>query len=134
VPRVSVEISGDGTPVGTSFTASDAAGAPLVFRGAASARAPLQPAAEFLFRRGERLHLEWAVAAAGMERSARLLDRRGQPLPVTVTTTEQPGTGGALIAADLVLAGFADGDYVLELSIGQGAQIERKPFAFRVRR
>jgi VWFA-related protein len=134
VPRVSVEISGDGTPVGTSFTASDAAGAPLVCRGAASARAPLQPAAEFLFRRGERLHLEWAVAAAGMERSARLLDRRGQPLPVTVTTTEQPGNGGVLIAADLVLAGFADGDYVLELSIGQGAQIERKPFAFRVRR
>jgi hypothetical protein len=68
------------------------------------------------------------------QRTARVLDRRGQPLALNVTVAESPGAQTSLpsVTADVLLAPLAEGDYVLELTAGAGAQTERRLMAFRV--
>ena len=63
-------------------------GAPIAFRGTASSRIPLRPVADFQFRRSERLRIEWPVLKPLDQRSARVLDRKGQPLALNATVTE----------------------------------------------
>jgi hypothetical protein len=55
-------------------------GPTLVFRGTPAASSPLRPVADQLFRRSERVHLEWAIKKPLENRAVRLLDQRGQPL------------------------------------------------------
>jgi hypothetical protein len=62
----------------------------------------------------------------------RILDRRGQPLPIGPTLTERDVDGRPTLAADLVLAPLADGDYVLETTVAIGAETAQKWLAFRV--
>lgn len=107
-------------------------GDPLIYRATSSLRSPLWPAADLQFRRNERLHAEWPAAQALDQRVARLLDRRGQPLPVAVAVTERPGTPAPIVAIDLAIAPLADGDYVIELSAGRGTVTEHGLFGFRV--
>jgi hypothetical protein len=102
------------------------------FRAASAASAPLRPAAEPLFRRAERLRLEWPVSGASSAREARLLDRRGEPLTAGLTTTELERDGQRVVAVDVGLAPLADGDYLIELVATQDATRIRRLVAFRV--
>ena len=104
------------------------AGAGATRRAAASPRAVLQPVTEFVFRRTERLHIEWPELKQLDARTARLLDRNGKPLALGVAVAEQSGK----VFADLNLAPLAEGDYVIELNAGAGAQTEKQLIAFRV--
>jgi hypothetical protein len=58
------------------------------------------------------------VAAAG-----RVLTREGQPLPLRVATSERTDeeTGARYVIADVTLAPLAQGDFVLELTVGRDA-------------
>jgi VWFA-related protein len=130
---VSLRVSGSDAVLTDRFQAdvpatSTSVGVPLVFRGTASSRIPLRPVADFQFRRNERVRVVWPVAAPPESRSARLLDRRGEPLAVPATITETPGE----INVDVLLAPLAEGDYLVELTTGQGGQSERYLLAFRV--
>ena len=53
---------------------------------------PLRPAADFQFRRTERVHIEWPMLKPFDDRQARLLGRTGQPLAVSVTVTTPPAS------------------------------------------
>lgn len=104
-------------------------GDPIVYRAAPGAQSALAPVADFLFRRTERVHVEWATNAALDAREARLLDRAGNPLPVQVTLGEKPG---AVLAADVNLAPLGPGDYVIELSVSGGGASVKTKLAIRV--
>ncbi len=107
-------------------------GAPTVFRSTPSPRAPLRPAADDQFRRNERVHVEWPLARPLDERTARLLSRRGELLPVPVTITERADGDRTVLAADVLLAALAEGDYVIEIAAAQGAEKVQRLLAFRV--
>ena len=104
----------------------------LVYRAGAGATSPLRPAADFQFRRTERVHIEWPIRAALERREARLLSRTGQPLAVPVQLTERPADKAPVLAADLVLAPLAEGEYVIEVIVGAATTPERRYFALRV--
>lgn len=112
--------------------AAAAVGEPSVFRAGASPRAPLQPVADFQFRRTERIHVEWPAARSMDNRSARLLNRRGEPLPIELPVTEKPDGDRVAIAVGVGLAPLAQGDYVIELTASAGAEKIQKLVAFRV--
>ena len=107
-------------------------GEPLVFRANPGARAPLRPVADFRFFRTERLHVEWTLSKALDDRTARLLNRRGEPLAVPVALTERTDGDRLVLAADLTLAPLADGDYVIEVTASSGGTKVQKLLAFRV--
>jgi hypothetical protein len=107
-------------------------GEPKVFRAGASPRAPLQPMADFQLRRTERVHVEWPAQRTMDNRSARLLNRRGEPLPIDVAVTEKPDGTAFSIAADVSLAPLVQGDYVIELTATAGAEKVQKLLAFRI--
>ena len=107
-------------------------GEPVMFRGTPAASSPLRPVADAQYRRTERVHIEWNVAGPLDRREARLLGRNGQPLPVPVTVTEREVLGRPGIAADLNLAPLSAADYVIELIVGAGSQMERRFIAIRV--
>jgi VWFA-related protein len=106
--------------------------APILFRGAPAPRAPMRPVADFQFRRNERLRVEWPVADVLDSRTARLLDRRGAPLPIPAAVTEVDGPSGRVVNVDVNLAPLAEGDYLVELTAGKGGQTEKGLLAFRV--
>jgi hypothetical protein len=127
--RVSVRVSGaagvltDQIEV-VSPRETSSLGPPVVFRATASSRIPARPVADFQFRRNERIRVQWPVRAPLEERTARLLDRRGDPLALPVALTEADG----VLTADLNLAPLSEGDYVIELSAAQRKEV----VAFRV--
>jgi hypothetical protein len=88
--------------------------------------------ADFEFRRNERVHIEWPVLKPLDQRIARVLDRRGQPLALGATLTERETDGKSAVVVDVNLAPLAEGDYVVEVSAGSGAETERKLVALRV--
>ncbi|MEO7192087.1 MAG: VWA domain-containing protein [Vicinamibacterales bacterium] len=116
----------------TVSAVSGLVGTPRMFRAALSVRAPLRPMADLQVRRTERLHVEWPVLKPLDRRGARLLDRRGQALPIAAALTERDVDGQPQLAADIALAPLAEGDYVLELSVGSGDDAARTLLAFRV--
>jgi hypothetical protein len=107
---------------------------PAWYRGASAASAPMRPAAEPLFRRVERLRLEWPASAPLDSRAARLLDPRGEPLAIGVDAAEVERDGQRLVVVELALAPLAEGDYLIELAAGRSAQRTRRLMAFRVTR
>ena len=120
---------------GTASRASTAVlGAARLYRALPSPRAPLQPAADPQFSRSERMRVEFALLSTPDARSARVLDGRGQPLPVNPTVTElpPPADSTAALAVDVNFAPFAEGDYVLEVTAGSGGTSDRRLVAFRV--
>ena len=134
--QVLVKVDGAGGALTSRFDVPAAAGAllgrPIVFRGTPSARSALRPVADQQFRRSERVHLEWPVIAPLDARTARLLDRRGQPLPLDVTVSERDAGSGPLLVADLNLAPLGPGDYLIEITAGRGADTERQVIAIRI--
>ena len=107
-------------------------GDPLIFRASTLPNSPTKPVADFAFRRTERIHIEWPVVAALDQRQARLLDSRGQPLPVNASATELQSGGTRLLSVDVALAPLAPGEYVVEVVVGAGATTEQRFVAFRV--
>jgi hypothetical protein len=91
-------------------------GQPLISRGGAAAASPLRPAADSQFSRTERVHVEVPERAVLTARSARVVDRRGQPMPFEVAVTERDVNGVPTLVADLTLAPFAAGDYAIDVS------------------
>ncbi len=114
-------------------TASASAGdTAYMFRALTPARAPWVPAAEPQFRRTERLRVEWPVEAMPSDRSARLLDKLGQPLPFAPTVTERDTPSGPVLAVDLTLSPVSPGDYIVELNTTIGGQAATRYAAIRV--
>ena len=107
-------------------------GEPLAYRAASHAAARFGPAAVFHFRRTERLRVEWPIAASLDGHDARLLDRRGAPLPIPVTVESVQGDAGVSLRADLNLAPLNIGEYVIEITARAAGRSDRKMFAFRV--
>ncbi|MFI5179049.1 MAG: hypothetical protein ACHQO8_10815 [Vicinamibacterales bacterium] len=131
----SIHVTGSGelaVAVDVPSTAPGLLGDPLVFRSIARPNAPLTPVADFAFLRTERLHVEWPVLKPLDQRQARLLDQRGQPLPVTASALETENGGLTTLAADVALTPLAAATYVVEVAVGAGAATELHYVAFRV--
>ncbi len=119
----------------SKYLRADAApvlGVPAVFRATPSPRSPLAPVTAPAFTRNERIHVEWPVAQALNDRTARLLGRNSSPLAVAVTLTERDGPSGPLLIADATLGALAPGDYVIELRVTAAAGPRTALVAFRV--
>ena len=86
------------------------------------------------FRRTERLRVELPLAAADYAGSARLLTRAGQPMPLvaTYTTRVDAASNVTFGVVDIVLAPLAEGDFVLELTLGKGGRSEVVAYGFRI--
>jgi len=76
--------------------------------------------------------VEVPVVGAGAAGTVRLLDRAGSPLGLPVTSTEREENGVKVIAGEVTLAPLGMGDYLLEVSITQGATTQQVLVAFRI--
>jgi VWFA-related protein len=131
--KVSVGTAPEGLSASVVIPASPAnalVSDPTLYRATPSPRSPLWPSATHLFTRNDRVHIEWTPAGPLDNRTARLLDRRGQPLAVGITLSEPPG--GAVLAGDVSLAPLAPGDYLIELVASRGTASERHLVAIRI--
>jgi VWFA-related protein len=108
------------------------AGDAIFYRARPPASAPLHPVADYMFRRTERLHVDWPLFGAIDRREARVLGRNGAPLALPVTVTERDLSGQPTLSMDLALAPLTEADYLIELTVGQGDRAERTLIAFRV--
>lgn len=115
---------------------ASAVGPPTIYRAAPSPRAPLRPVAAFLFRRTERLRIEWPTIEAPAGFDVQLLNRSGDPLPVDLTLSRQETSAGPALVLDLSLSPFAEGDYIVELigDAAAGAAERDRYVAFRLDR
>jgi hypothetical protein len=64
--------------------------------------------------------------------SARLLDRKGQPLALPVATAVREETHLRIASAELALAPLALGDYLVELSLQRGSRRDKVVVAVRI--
>lgn len=106
-------------------------GMPSAWRGTPSPRVPLKPLADFRLTRTERLRVEWPLLQPSDTRTARLLDRRGQPLGAALPFATPPADRQVL-AVDLPVSALPEGDYVVELVVARAEVNERRLLAFRV--
>lgn len=111
-----------------------AAGSPVLFRRGPTTGNRLQPASSRRFMRTERVHLEIPVGTADTLRTARLLDKTGQPIALTLTTGERVDapTAQRWLTADLTLAPLAMGDYAIETIVVAAAGERTAISAFRI--
>lgn len=91
-----------------------------------------EPTADPRFRRTERLRIEVPILKHGVASSARVLTRKGQPIPLTVTMSERAEESQEWAMAEVVLAPLAAGDYVFEMSFTGSGEAEIVGYAFRV--
>jgi hypothetical protein len=105
----------------------------MIFRATPASRSPLWPAPSRLFRRAERVHIEWTVPGPLDARAARLLGTDGEPLPAPVALSETSADGRAVLALDLRLAALAPGDYLLEVTASARGETTTDLVAIRVR-
>jgi hypothetical protein len=86
-----------------------------------------------LLRRGrvERLRLDVPLADGGTA-SVRLLDVRGQALPVPFAVTQPEESGIAVTRAELVLAPLAQADYLVEVTVRGAGNETKHLFALRI--
>jgi hypothetical protein len=82
--------------------------------------------------RTDSIRFEWPVLAALERRDARLLDRKGRPLAVSIRLTETIGPALALVG-ELALASLGRGEYLVEVTASGTGTAERKLTALRVR-
>jgi VWFA-related protein len=107
-------------------------GDPVVLRSGPFTGKAFQPTADARFRRGERLRVDVAVAGPAPTVSARLLDRKGQPLALPVATAVRGETYLRIASAELALAPLALGDYLVELSLQRGSRRDKVVVAVRI--
>jgi len=134
--RVVTKISAGGESLDDTAEISRGAtgltGDAVMYRGRPAATSPLRPVADLMYRRTERVHVEWALTGEIDQRSARLLSRTGQPLAIPVAVTERETDGRKVVAADLNLAPLSAGEYVIELTVGRGTETTVRLVAFKV--
>jgi VWFA-related protein len=120
----------------TSVSAPAGLPEPLIFRRGLSTANRLQPAANLVFARSDRVRFEVPVSAADKPGTGRLLDQNGQPSPVPVAISERTdaATGQRWMVADITLAALGAGDYIIELSALSGGAEKRVMTAIRVTR
>jgi hypothetical protein len=87
--------------------------------------------ADFQLRRTERLHVEWAVLKTIERKDARVLDRRGQPLPQPAVLSNVETGGDAQVAAISPWPRFPEGDYILELTAVAGRRQSERSWPSR---
>ena len=83
-----------------------------------------QATADPRFRRTERLRAEVPILTEGpVTGGGRVLTREGQPLALQVAVSERTDerSGARYLVGDVTLAPLAQGDYVLELQVGQAS-------------
>ena len=107
-------------------------GTPRVFRRGPSTGTAYVQTADSTFRRVERLRVSVSLGTKPVDLSARLLDRRGQALGVPVAIEAREEDGQHVVVADATLASLAPGDYVVELTIGEGGARHSIILAFRI--
>jgi len=107
-------------------------GQPLTFRRGPYTGPAFQPTLDRRFRRAERIRVDVSVAGSDVSLSARLLDRKGQPLQVPVTAALREEAGRRFAAAEIALAPLALADYVIELSIHRGQRVDRVIVPIRI--
>jgi VWFA-related protein len=140
--QVTSAAGGEGRLSGAASAAIPGAGveivllSPLLYRGGPGAAAAFRPAAHPQFRRAEILRVEALLGEGASGASARLLDRTGKPLALSIAITERRDdeSGRRWLVADVALAPLAAGDFVLALSAERSAAREEILTAFRVLR
>jgi VWFA-related protein len=118
-------------PGPTAFASGQPATPRLARRGPSTGPAFI-PTADTKFRRVERLRLEVSLAGEAAAVSGRLLDRRGQALAVPVAASVRDEAGQRTAVAEAMLASLAPGDYLVELTLGDGASRQVVLAAFRI--
>jgi VWFA-related protein len=107
----------------------------LLYRAASPPAAPFLPAADRRFMRNERLRVEWLVDSPTPVRlRARILHTGGTPLSYVPPVITDDRGKVTLARLDLVLAPFAAGDYLLELTAESNGQERSTLLAVRVLR
>jgi VWFA-related protein len=107
-------------------------GTPRLFRRGPSTGTAYVQTADLNFRRVDRLRVGVSLGAKPAELSARLLDRQGRALGVPVTVAAREEDGQHVVTADATLASLAPGDYLVELTLGDGAARHTIMLAFRI--
>ena len=107
-------------------------GTPRLLRRGPTTGLAFVPAIDTRFRRTERIRVEVSLSVDMPTASARLLDRKGQPLAVPVTATVRENGGGREAVAEAMLASLAPGDYLVELTLGDGASRQVVVMAIRI--
>jgi hypothetical protein len=72
------------------------------------------------------------VAGPAPTVSARLLDRKGQPLAVPVATAIRDEAYRRIASAELAVAPLAFGDYLVELTLQRGSRSDKVLVAVRI--
>jgi len=90
--------------------------------------------ADARYRRTERIRFEVPRLSPEGTVSARLLNRAGQPLPLSIAVSERVDEKTRLrfVVADLTLAPLAQGEYVLEVAGEKEGKTERAVYGFRI--
>jgi VWFA-related protein len=132
--RLSLTMRGeDGAPATDSMKvrapSGSLVGEPVAYRSAP--RLLARPVAGFAFARSERIRVEWPVLAPLDRRDVHLLDRNGTPLAIEVPLSEDAARN--CLVLDMPLSALSRADYLIELTAGSGATMERRLLAIRMR-
>jgi hypothetical protein len=76
--------------------------------------------------------VELSVSQAPDAVSAELLDRKGQPMAISVTSASSAKDDVQWVRGEAVLAPLAPGDYVLRLTVKKGSDQVQTLAAFRI--
>jgi VWFA-related protein len=107
-------------------------GQPILFRRGPFSGPAFQATADARFRRAERIRVDAAIAGPVPIVSARLLDRKGQPLEVPVAAVVRDEAHIRFASAELALAPLGPGDYLVEITLARGQRTDKVLAAFRI--
>jgi VWFA-related protein len=111
--RIQVRAEPEGAPA-VGFEVAPRASEPLLLR--RTTTGPPHAAADFRYYRTETLGYRWMLAAGESVAGGRVLDRAGNPMPLTLAPADETADGARWIAGTLTLAPLTTGDYLLELT------------------
>lgn len=107
-------------------------GSPVYYRRGQSTGSKALATADLRFRRTERIAVELSVSQTPDAVSAELLDRKGQPMAISVTSASSARDDVHWVRGEAVLAPLAPGDYVLRLTAKKGSDQVQTLAAFRI--
>ncbi len=109
-----------------------APGRPLVLRRGPTTGIKYVPTADMQFRRTERIRVDLPVDASVTSVSAEVLDRNGGTMSVPARTTTRAEKDLTWASAEVTLAPFAPGDYLIRLKADTGGKAQEVVQGFRV--